>query len=81
MYFNRKIYIFGGYDETFQPTNTTRIYDIDTNMWSTGEPMPAALGGMAAALWNGIIYVAGGSPDIGISVVNTLYAYDIAADN
>ena len=41
--------------------------------------MPAALGAMALALWNGIVYVAGGSPDIGTSVVNTLYAYDIAA--
>jgi N-acetylneuraminic acid mutarotase len=42
--------------------------------------MPAALGGAPAALWNGIVYVAGGSPDIGISVVNTLYAYNIAAN-
>ena len=81
VYFNGKIYIFGGYDETFQPTNTTRIYDIATNTWTTGAPMPAALGGMATALWNGIVYVAGGSPDIGTSVVNTLYAYDIAADS
>ena len=80
MYFNGKIYIFGGYDETFQPTNTTRIYDIATNTWTTGAPMPAALGGMAIALWNGIVYVAGGSPDLGASVVNTLYAYNIAAN-
>ena len=65
----------------FQPTNTTRIYDIGTNTWTTGAPMPAALGGMATALWNGIVYVAGGSPDIGASVVNTLYAYDIAANS
>jgi len=42
--------------------------------------MPAALGGMAIGLWNGIVYVAGGSPDIGASVVNTLYAYNIAAN-
>src|SRR4030095_9910771 len=32
-------------------------------------------------LWNGIVYVAGGSPDIGASVVNTLYAYNIAANS
>jgi N-acetylneuraminic acid mutarotase len=42
--------------------------------------MPAALGAMAIGLWNGIVYVAGGSPDLGASVVNTLYAYDIAAN-
>ena len=39
--------------------------------------MPAALGGMAVGLWNGIVYVAGGSPDLGASVVNTLYAYNM----
>src|SRR5262249_16933721 len=73
---------FGGYDETFQATNTTRIYDIPTNTWMPpGAPMPAALGGMAAALWNGIVYIAGGSPDFGASVVNTLYAYNIAANS
>ena len=81
VYFNGKIYIFGGYDQTFQPTNTTRIYDIVTNMWMpTGAPMPAALA-EAAALWNGIVYIAGGSPDIGNSVVNTLYAYNIASNS
>jgi serine protease AprX len=80
VHFNGKIYIIGGYDETFQPTNTTRIYDIATHTWTTGAQMPAALGAMAIGLWNGIVYVAGGSPDIGASVVNTLYAYNIAAD-
>jgi serine protease AprX len=81
VYFNGKIYIMGGFDETFQPRDTTRIYDIATNTWEPpGAPMPAALG-CIAALWNGIIYVAGGSPDVGASVVNTLYAYNIAANS
>jgi serine protease AprX len=81
VYFNGKIYNFGGYNETFQATDTTRIYDIGTNTWTTGAPMPAALGGMAAALWKGIVYVAGGSSDLGGSVVNTLYAYNTVADS
>ena len=81
VYFQGKIYDVGGFDATFQPTNTTRIYDIRSNTWSTGAPMPAALGGIAA-LWNGIIYVAGGATDaFGTNVVNTLYAYDIAANS
>ena len=80
VYLHGKIYDIGGFDETFQPTNTTRIYDIDANTWTTGAPMPAALGGMSIGLWNGRIYVAGGSPDVGFSVVNTLYGYDIAAN-
>jgi serine protease AprX len=83
VYFNGKIYNFGGFDQTFQATNTTRIYDIATNTWlPPGAPMPAALGGMPAALWNGIIYVAGGATDaFGTNIVNTLYAYDIAANS
>lgn len=81
VHYSGKIYIFGGYDQTFQPTNTTRIYDVATNTWEPpGTPMPAALGGMHAGLWNGNIYLAGGSPDIGASVVDTLYAYNIAAN-
>ena len=40
-----------------------------------------SVGQYGAALWNGIIYIAGGSPDLGASVVNTLYAYNIAANS
>jgi hypothetical protein len=78
VYFNRKIYSIGGFDVANNATNTTRIYEIDTNTWSSGESMPAALADMATALWNGIIYVAGGFD--GVNIVNTLYAYDIATD-
>jgi N-acetylneuraminic acid mutarotase len=78
--FNGKIYIFGGYDEMFQAKNTTRIYDISTGTWTTGAPMPSALS-EGAALWNGIVYIPGGSPDIGGSVVDTLYAYNIASNS
>jgi len=42
--------------------------------------MPAALGGMATALWNGVVYVAGGSPDT-VNVVDTLYAYNMATNS
>jgi N-acetylneuraminic acid mutarotase len=80
VYFNGKIYIFGGYDETFQAKNTTRIYDISTGTWTTGAPMPAALA-EGAALWNGIVYIPGGSPDVGTTVVDTLYAYNIASNS
>jgi N-acetylneuraminic acid mutarotase len=78
VYFDHKIYNIGGYDENLEVTNTTRIYDVDTNTWTTGTPMPQALAQMATVLWNGIIYVAGGNYVGGR--VNTLYAYDIASD-
>ena len=54
VYFNGKIYIFGGYDETFQPTNTTRIYDIGTNTWSSRRTDAGSIGrnGHRALEWN-----------------------------
>src|SRR6266480_3254221 len=42
--------------------------------------MPAALAGMATALWNGTIYVAGGDLGFG-TLVNTLYAYDVSTNS
>ena len=78
VYFGGKIYNIGGYDENLEVTNTTRIYDIDTNTWTTRAPMPQALAQMATALWNDVIYVAGGN--IFGARVNTLYSYDIASD-
>jgi hypothetical protein len=78
VYFKGKIYNIGGLDPANNPTNTTRIYDISTNSWTTGAPIPSALSDMATVLWNGVVYVAGGYD--GTGDVNTLYAYDIAAD-
>ena len=42
-------------------TDTTRIYDIATNMLDTGAPMPDTLWAPATVLWNGVVYVAGGN--------------------
>jgi len=80
VYFDGKIYNIGGYNENLpEVTDTTRIYDIDTNTWTTGAPMPQALAQMATVLWNGVIYIAGGNNST--SRVSTLYAYDIASDS
>jgi kelch-like protein 18 len=78
IFFKGKIYNIGGLDPANNPTNTTRIYDISTNSWTTGAPMPSALSDMATVLWDGIVYIAGGYD--GADDVNTLHAYDIAAD-
>ena len=78
VHFNAKIYSIGGF-VSGGASDMTRIYDIDAMTWSTGARMPAALGGIATALWNGVIYVAGGY-EVGLGVVDTLYAYDIASD-
>jgi hypothetical protein len=79
VYFDGKIYNIGGYNENLEVTDTTRIYDIGTNTWlPPGAPMPQALAQMATALWDGVIYVAGGNNFTGR--VNTLYAYHIGSD-
>jgi hypothetical protein len=65
-----KLFVFGG--EFVGPpstvVNTTRIYDIATNTWSTGAPMPAVRWSMGSGYFNGKIYLVGGcstdSPDL-----------------
>jgi hypothetical protein len=79
VYFKGKLYNMGGnVGDLSHFSDTTRIYDIATNTWSTREPMPATLGAPATLLSNGVIYVAGGTD--GGGEVDTLYAYDIASD-
>ncbi len=55
------IYIFGGYDGT-AAQSTTQIYNIATQSWSTGAPMPEGRSFVNAAYYpdNGKIYVIGG---------------------
>ena len=58
-----KIYVFGGEDgDTGVNYNFTRIYDIATNTWSAGAPMPDVRSFMAAGYnsANGKIYLATG---------------------
>jgi hypothetical protein len=73
-----KIYNIGGFGPD-GPTNTTRIYCICSDTWSTGGPCPASLSGQAIGFWDGIIFVAGGFD--GVSAVNTLYEYFIGGNN
>src|SRR5207253_3231733 len=59
-----KIYVFGGIDPSFNVLATTQIYDIATNTWSMGAPMPDPAGRyFPSAVYdsvNGKIYVIGG---------------------
>jgi len=60
-------------------SNTNRIYDINTNTWTIGAPLPTGLTDHATAYWDGKIYVVAGYN--GSVPVNTLYIYDIASDS
>jgi len=56
-----KLFVFGGEEITLATVvNTTRIYDIATNTWSTGAPMPDVRAFMASGYFNGKIYLVGG---------------------
>ena len=72
-YWNGKIYAPGGYTGAHITENA--IYDIATDTWSTGAPLPAAQSGQQAA-FNGKIYNIGGNP----GPQTTVTIYDIATD-
>ena len=55
-----KLFVFGGDSpNTAIVVNTTRIYDIATNTWSSGTPMPDVRAFMASGYFNGKIYLVG----------------------
>jgi hypothetical protein len=78
--FNNKIYSIAGFNLGGQ-SNTTRIYDIAGNSWTTATALPEAAGlsDAATGLDNGKIYIAGGFN--GSGAINTLHIYDIATDS
>jgi N-acetylneuraminic acid mutarotase len=77
-----KLFMFGGVNtNTATVYNTTRIYNIATNTWSTGATMPGPRQQMAAGYYNGKIYVAAGySNGNPGSETNTIWEYDPVAN-
>jgi N-acetylneuraminic acid mutarotase len=81
---NGKLYVLGGYPPTQGPNRTARtvqIYDIASDRWQLGPPLPQPNNhGMAAAV-NGKIYLLGGQTtddQQGATAVNTVYELDPA---
>src|SRR5437762_7425215 len=78
---NGKIYLVSGYntgDVTSAQPNTWE-YDPVANTFTERAPIPHAVGGAAAGIINGHLYVAGGR-DATTTVVNLVWDYDIAAN-
>jgi N-acetylneuraminic acid mutarotase len=69
-----KIYVQGG----FLQGTANRIYDVATNTWSSGAPVPVSVYGHAHAYYNGKVYLIGGAVSGGAST--GVYAYDIASN-
>lgn len=58
---NGKIYVFGGYTlDTGRVTAIVQIYDVGTNAWSLGTPLPTPRGAPHAGVIGGQIVVFGG---------------------
>jgi N-acetylneuraminic acid mutarotase len=78
-----KFYVFGGLDQNFALTATTQIYDVATNTWSLGTPMPDPVGrffpGAAYDDASGKIYVIGGDDDLGFERTNN-WIFDPVTD-
>lgn len=63
-----KLYVFGGcgrnsegnHDCRVGTTNALEVYDPQSNAWTAKAPMPTPRSGMAAAVLDGKLYVAGG---------------------
>jgi hypothetical protein len=71
---NRKIYIFGGFDGSVH--NYNYIYDITEDSWSTGANLPIARMAGGQAIYNdSLIYMLGGydgsGPSTNVQIYNT----------
>jgi N-acetylneuraminic acid mutarotase len=81
---NGRIYVLGGYPPETGPNrtkNTVQVYDIASDKWQLGPPLPQPNNhGMAAGV-NGKIYMIGGQTtddQNGLTAVNTVYELDPA---
>jgi hypothetical protein len=78
-----KIYVPGGFnsiDFPPGPLNNMQIYDSVADSWSQGTVLPAARSGVAAAAFNGLVYVIAGYNPVGTGH-NDVYIYDPVANS
>ncbi len=57
----KRIYVIGGEVGFMEATNINRVYDPQTDTWSTGDSMPTARQSLGVAIVNDQIYALGGS--------------------
>jgi N-acetylneuraminic acid mutarotase len=70
-----KLYVAGGAFQ-YDPLANVYAYDPVANAWSARAPMPKALFGMASAVIDKKLYVAGGDQCFSCDGLRTLYVYD-----
>ena len=57
---NGKIYVIGGYPPGRIPVDTVQVYDVATERWAFGPPIPVAMHHVMAAGVGGKLYAVGG---------------------
>ena len=79
---NGRLYVLGGYPPSRQTARTVQVYDIASDRWQLGPPLPQPSNhGMAAAV-NGRVYLIGGQTtddQQGATAVDLVYELDPAA--
>ena len=61
VFLDGRLYLVGGYrGASFEATDALRIYDLATDRWHDGPPMPTPRGAHAVAVHNGRLHAIGG---------------------
>jgi len=77
--YNNKVYVMGGYSASTTISNSNRIYDVATDTWSLGSPMPIPSANYALGIYNdSLFYFIGGYN--GIIFLNDVQIYNAASD-
>ena len=74
-----KIYVLGGYPKGRVTVKTVQVYDIKTDRWALGPPLPEPNNHGMAAVVGGVLYLIGGQTDPQSAYVDTVYALDATA--
>lgn len=82
VYHEERVFVAGGFSETGTGLDTLQIYDIRTNTWTVGTPMPDGRGGNAGGIIDGRLYSLGGTGEFKFTEPEprAAYAYDFSAE-
>ena len=79
---NGKIYVMGGVNTEGVITDKLEIFDVASNSWVEGSPIPISVSQSCAVRFDDKIYLFGGfqSLDFPFDPVDKIFEYDIASD-
>ncbi len=71
-----KIYVVGGYPKGRVTVTTVQIYDIKSDRWSLGPPLPEPNNHGTVAVVDGVLYLLGGQTNAQRAYVDSVFALD-----